>query len=306
MAGGICKLIPLRLNSQTLSWYLDMIELENAITSKTKILLLNTPHNPTGKVFTHEEYLQIVDIVNRHPHITVVMDEVSHSFNLYLLILSSYLYFILYYLKVYEKLVYDGRVHNRFCTYPNMWDRTLTVSSAGKTFSCTGWKVGWIYGASNLITPIMLANQWIQFSVSTPAQRALVEILEKADQPYEGFNTYYDYICNTYERKRNYLVETLQNVSLTPVIPQGGFFIMANISNIAFPDKYLEQPLPNGSNATRDWGFARWLTIEVGVTPIPPTSFYTPDNRFQGENLGKYKISFFYIIFYLFIYYYNF
>lgn len=76
MAGGICKLIPLRLNQETLTWSLDMIELENAITPKTKILLLNTPHNPTGKVFTHEEYLQIVDIVNRNPHITVVMDEV--------------------------------------------------------------------------------------------------------------------------------------------------------------------------------------------------------------------------------------
>lgn len=168
-----------------------------------------------------------------------------------------------------------------------MWERTLTVSSSGKTFSCTGWKVGWIYGAAHLVTPIMLANQWIQFSVSTPAQRALVEVLEKADQPYEGFSTYYDYIRHTYERKRNYLVETLQNVSLTPVIPQGGFFVMANISNTTFPDTYLQQPLPNGSNATRDWGFARWLTIEVGVTPIPPTSFYTAENRFQGENLGK-------------------
>ena len=177
-----------------------------------------------------------------------------------------------------------------------MWERTLTVSSSGKTFSCTGWKVGWIYGASHLITPIMLANQWIQFSVATPIQRALVEVLEKANLPYEGFTTYYDYICHTYERKRNYLVETLQNVSLAPVIPQGGFFIMANIAAVNFPDKYLEQPLPNGSSATRDWGFARWLTIEVGVTPIPPTSFYTPNNRFQGENLGNLVFLFFFVL----------
>jgi kynurenine---oxoglutarate transaminase / cysteine-S-conjugate beta-lyase / glutamine---phenylpyruvate transaminase len=168
-----------------------------------------------------------------------------------------------------------------------MWDRTLTVSSAGKTFSCTGWKVGWIYGAAHLLTPIMLANQWIQFSVSTPAQRALVEILEIADQPYEGgFSSYYDFLRDLYQKKRNHLVETLQAVSLTPVIPQGGFFVMANTSQIQYPDSYLEQALPNGSPATRDWGFARWLTIEVGVTPIPPTSFYSQETRLLGENLG--------------------
>lgn len=168
-----------------------------------------------------------------------------------------------------------------------MWDRTLTVSSAGKTFSCTGWKVGWIYGAAHLLNPIMLANQWIQFSVSTPAQRALVEILEKAEESYEGYASYYEYLRTMYETKRNYLVESLQTVGLTPVIPQGGFFVMANTSNIQYPAHYLEQPLPNGSAATRDWGFARWLTIEVGVTPIPPTSFYSPETRLLGENLGK-------------------
>lgn len=167
-----------------------------------------------------------------------------------------------------------------------MWDRTLTVSSAGKTFSCTGWKVGWIYGAAHLLNPIMLANQWIQFSVSTPAQRAVAEILEKAEEPYEGYSSYYEYLRTMYEKKRNYLVETLQNVGLTPVIPEGGFFIMANTSRISYPEHYLEQPLPNGAPATRDWGFARWLTIEVGVTPIPPTSFYSPETKVLGENLG--------------------
>jgi aspartate/methionine/tyrosine aminotransferase len=172
-----------------------------------------------------------------------------------------------------------------------MWDRTLTVSSAGKTFSCTGWKVGWIYGPAPLINPIMLANQWVQFSVSTPAQRAMVEILEVAEQPYGGCESYYEYLRQMYEGKRNHLVETLRSVGLTPVVPQGGFFAMANTSQIRFPDQFLEQPLPNGSSATRDWGFARWLTIEVGVTPIPPTSFYSQDTRHLGENLGSSSLS---------------
>ena len=277
MAGGVTKFVPLRLDEQ-LIWKFDVEELERAITANTKILLINTPHNPTGKVFNHEEILQIIEIVKRNPQLTVVMDEVrwtSFLFNIHSL--SS---------QVYEKLVYDGQSHLRFCSYPGMWDRTLTVSSAGKTFSCTGWKVGWIYGASHLVNPIMLANQWIQFSVSTPAQRALVEILEIADQPYGDCGSYYEYLRQMYERKRNHLVETVQTVGLTPVIPQGGFFVMANTSQIQFPPQYLEQPLPNGSTATRDWGFARWLTIEVGVTPIPPTSFYSQDTRQLGENLG--------------------
>lgn len=77
MAGGVSKFVPLRLNEETLKWTFDINELERAITAQTKILLINSPHNPTGKVFTHEEILQIVDIVNRNPQLTVVMDEVS-------------------------------------------------------------------------------------------------------------------------------------------------------------------------------------------------------------------------------------
>lgn len=142
--------------------------LDRAITQRTKILLLNTPHNPTGKVFTEAELLEIAALLRRHPHVTVVMDE------------------------VYEKLVYDGRcvlrcspqqhthrantanatrTHARMAAVPGMWDRTLTVSSCGKTFSCTGWKVGWVYGPERLVKPVMLANQWVQYSVSTPTQR---------------------------------------------------------------------------------------------------------------------------------------
>lgn len=99
-----------------------------------------------GKVFSLEELQAIADILSRHPHVTVVMDE------------------------VYEKLVYDGNTHIRLASLPNMWDRTLTVSSCGKTFSCTGWKVGWVYGAAHLVKPVVLANQWIQYCVSSPTQ----------------------------------------------------------------------------------------------------------------------------------------
>jgi kynurenine--oxoglutarate transaminase/cysteine-S-conjugate beta-lyase/glutamine--phenylpyruvate transaminase len=138
-----------------------------------------------------------------------------------------------------------------------MWDRTLTISSSGKTFSCTGWKLGWLYGDAKLIKPVMLANQWIQFSVSTPTQVAMADILEHAEQPYEGFSSYFAYIRDVYEKKRNFLLDVLRISNLPPYVPEGGFFIISDTTKLQFPDLYLEQSLPSGQRATRDWGFAR-------------------------------------------------
>ena len=232
MAGGVCKRVPLELQDGL--WKLDMNKLESSITPKTKIMLLNTPHNPTGKVFTREELMEVAEILKRHPHVTAVCDE------------------------VYEKLVYDGKTHIRLASLPDMWDRTVTVSSVGKTFSCTGWKVGWAYGPAHLIKPITLANQWIQYCVSTPASRAIVEILKKSDSEYKGFATYYDFIRNEYERKRNDLVGTLTDANLKPIIPEGGFFVIADTSSYMPTEEHFNLPGPDGSTpVSRDWAFAR-------------------------------------------------
>lgn len=233
MAGGVCKQVPLILNPTTGKWTVDFNLLEAAISSKTKILLINTPHNPTGKVFTQYELEQIAIMVRKNPQLTVVMDE------------------------VYEKLVFDGRTHVRFAGLPDMWERTISVSSCGKTFSATGWKVGWAYGHADLIKPIILTNQWIQFCVSAPTQRALVKILKRADEPYDHFNTYYDFVCNQYERKRDNLFHSLQQGNLNPYNPEGGYFIIADTSKYVIPQKYLDMPGPSGEKVTRDWGFAR-------------------------------------------------
>ena len=106
--------------------------------------------------------------------------------------------------EVYEKMVYDGRKHVHLCSLPGMWDQTITISSAGKTFSATGWKVGWAYGAADLIKPIMMANQWIQYSVATPNCRAIAEVLEKSEDPYEGA-PYFEHLQGEYARKRDHL-----------------------------------------------------------------------------------------------------
>lgn len=154
--------------------------------------------------------------------------------------------------------MYDGKQHLRLAAYPDMWNRVLTVSSSGKTFSCTGWKVGWVYGAAHLVKPVMLANQWVQFSVSTPTQRAIAEVIEIAKEPYEGHTSYYHYVNSLYQSKRDKLVAALQSARMVPYVPEAGFFIMTDTSAHEFPSSYLDLPGPDGkAPVTRDWGFAR-------------------------------------------------
>lgn len=242
MAGGTCSFVPIELNTTTSKWEVDFAKLEAAITPKTKVMLLNTPHNPTGKVFTREELEQVAGILRRHPHVIAISDE------------------------VYEKLVYDGREHVRLASLPDMWERTLTISSCGKTFSCTGWKVGWVYGAAPLVKAVALANQWVVFCVSTPTQRAMATILTEADQPYQGFPDYYAFVRNQYETKRNDLADSLRLGDIKPYVPEGGFFIMADTSKYEVPEKYVLQPGPSGeSPVTRDWAFARYLLCYFAV-----------------------------------------
>lgn len=197
MAGGTAVYVPLRPPaSATEQWQLNMAELEAAITPRTKLLLLNTPHNPTGKVLTEAELTTIAEIMRRHPHVTIITDE------------------------VYEHLVYYGRKHTRFASLPDMFDRTITVSSAGKTFSVTGWKIGWTIGPKHLINPIMLANQWVQFSVSTPCQRAITHMIEYAAQPYLEYNSYYAYLQDTYQKKFDFLINMVKEAGLKPLVTE--------------------------------------------------------------------------------------
>jgi aspartate/methionine/tyrosine aminotransferase len=270
MAGGVSKAVPLELNRATGKWELDFEKYEKAITPKTRLLLINTPHNPTGKVFTLDELNQISYILNKYTHVTAVTDE------------------------VYEKLVYDNKQHIRLASLPGMWERTLTISSSGKTFSATGWKIGWVYGAEHLVKPIVLANQWIQYCVSTPAQWAIAKVLKESNNPYEGYPSYYEYVRQQYQRKRDSLVESLRDGHFEPYVPEGGFFIMADTSKYDPTEEYMKQPGLDGLPVTRDWAFARWLTVERGITPIPPSAFYTPETKHLAANLGKFNFNFIY------------
>jgi len=272
MAGGKCVFVPLRPtgegNGASSVFQLDLSELEAAITDRTKVLLLNSPHNPTGKMFTKSELEGIAEIVQKHPSITVVSDE------------------------VYEHIIFDPEQepHISIATIPGMFEQTLTLSSSGKTFSCTGWKVGWAVGPPHLVKAVSAVQQWVNFSAPTPNQDAIAQAMIQAREPYEGFPTYYSFLANEYKRKRSILQDALSSAGMTPLVPPGSFFIMADSSRLTVPDSFLAQetaampvnPMP------RDWACSRWLTEHVGVTAIPPSAFYSTPNVPLASNLLRF------------------
>lgn len=274
MAGGKPIYCPLRpssdpetMHSSSLHFTLDLNELKGHLSDKTKVLLLNTPHNPTGKMFRREELEGIAKILDDYPDVIVVSDE------------------------VYEHIVFDAMTepHISPAVVPGFWDRTITLSSAGKTFSCTGWKVGWAVGPPRLIQAMTAVQQWVNFSAPTPNQDAIAQcLLVAGKEPYEGHDTYYQYVASEYRRKRDLLVNALETANMTPVIPPGGFFIMADTTNVEFDDPQEVTDAMPTTPMPRDWALSRWLTREVGVTAIPPSAFYSPENVPLASNLLRF------------------
>ena len=292
MAGGIPVYCPLRpqstssttggsIPSASKHFTLDLDELEHHLTQKTKVLILNTPHNPTGKMFSRSELEGISKLLERYPQVVVIADE------------------------VYEHIVFDPvkEPHISPASIDGLWDKTITLSSAGKTFSCTGWKVGWAVGPARLIQAMTAVQQWVNFSAPTPNQDAIAQSLQMArDEPFEGHDNYYQYLAAEYLRKRDLLTEALLSAGMTPIIPPGGFFIMADTSNIdpttatittskdkglAYDPTEVTAAMPTNP-MPRDWALSRWLTRNVGVTAIPPSAFYSTENVPLAKNLLRF------------------
>jgi len=191
--------------------------------------MLNTPHNPTGKVFTRAELELIAELCIEHDTL-VLADE------------------------VYDQLVFDGAVHLPIATLPGMWERTLTVNSTGKTFSLTGWKIGYAVGPAWLNDALRAAHQWITFSTATPLQVAAAAALEGAEA-----HGYYAAFRAEYAERYALLRGILEGAGLPTLPTEGGYFIMADIAATGFAS---------------DIDFCRWLVRELGVAAIPPSVFY--------------------------------
>ena len=221
MAGAVPRVVSL----QAPDFRIDGDALRRAFTDKTRLLVLNNPHNPTGRVFDRAELSLIAELCIERD-VVVVADE------------------------VYEHLVYDGE-HVPMATLPGMRDRTVTISSAGKTFSCTGWKVGWACAAPELTSALRTAKQFLTYTNATPFQHAVALGL--------GLPDVYDEVVTGYRHRRDLLTDGLAAAGFDVLRPEGAFFVTVDIRPLGYTD---------------DVEFCMMLPVKAGVVGIPCSSFY--------------------------------
>ncbi|MFJ4939572.1 pyridoxal phosphate-dependent aminotransferase [Streptomyces pseudovenezuelae] len=231
MAGG--TRVPVTLRPHEGSFRLDLDELRAAVTDRTRLLLINTPHNPTGTVLTRAELTAIAELAVERD-LLVVTDE------------------------VYEHLVFDEAEHIPLATFPGMRERTVTIGSAGKTFSFTGWKVGWITATPALVTAVRSAKQFLTYVSSGPFQYAVAEALALPDSYFAAFRA-------DMRAKRDLLASGLAEAGFEVFRPAGTYFVTTDIRPLGESDGFA---------------FCRALPERAGVVAIPNAVFY--DHREAG------------------------
>ncbi len=222
MAGAIPRAV--RLRDPDLGY--DPDELERLFGPRTRLVVLNTPHNPSGKVWSRDELDHLAGLCVRHD-VVAVTDE------------------------VYEHLVYGGE-HVPLASLNGMRERTVTISSAAKTFSFTGWKIGWACAAPELTDAVRTAKQWVTFTNGTPFQLAIAEALRLDD-------AYFDDLRDSYRTRRDLLCEGLDAIGFDVVEPEGTYYVMADIRPLGEDD---------------DVAFCRSLPERVGVAAVPVSGFH--------------------------------
>ena len=236
LAGAVARPVTLRPPAYSF----DPDELRNAITPKTRLLLLNTPHNPTGKVFDRDEMQFVADLAIEHDLI-VLTDE------------------------VYEHLTFDGAEHIAMATLPGMRDRVLSISSGGKTFNTTGWKIGWLCGPEWLVTAARTAKQFLTFVNGGPFQPAIATGLGLSDE-------YFDGLAADLQAKRDRLLPGLHAAGFDVFPTRGTYFVTVDI-----------RPLRKDGDGM---AFCRELPHRCGVVAIPNEVFYA--NRHEGRHLVRF------------------
>ncbi len=226
MAGGVRRPVTLRAPD----FRLDLDELRAAVTPRTRFVLLNSPHNPTGTVLNRAELQGVADVAIEHD-LVVITDE------------------------VYEHLVFGDHEHIPLATLPGMFERTLTLSSAGKSYSFTGWKVGWATGPVPLVGALLAAKQWLTFTSGSPLQPAVAYALDEVpDFPAT--------LATELQARRDLLCAGLADVGLDVLIPDGTYFATTDVTDLGWKD---------GSS------FCLALPERAGVVAIPTQGFYDSD-----------------------------
>ncbi|KAG9242220.1 kynurenine aminotransferas-like protein [Calycina marina] len=264
MPGGKIVYVPLHPpkngateNTSSSEWAIDFNELSRAFTSKTKMIVLNTPHNPIGKVFSKDELLKIGELCVKN-NVIILSDE------------------------VYDRLFYVP--FTRIATLSQEIERlTITVGSAGKNFYATGWRVGWLIGPPHLLTYVSAAHTRICYSSVSPLQEAAAIGFEEADT-----NGFWEAAVKEMKEKLNRFNEIWAELDLPFSDPEGGYFVLVNMSKVHLPCDY---PFPDHvKNRPRDFKLSWFLIQEVGVAAIPPTEFYTDENAHIGEDWLRFAV----------------
>lgn len=256
-------------------WIIDLKEFEAAITPKTRMIVLNSPHNPIGKVFSKEELQSIGDLCVKH-NLIILSDE------------------------VYDRLYYVP--FTRIATLsPEIEKLTITVGSGGKQFYATGWRVGWLIGQEHLIKYVSAAHTRICYSSVSPLQEATAIGFEEADKydfwetskremksKVDKFNKIWDELglpvsralCHTFALYRTNFTQYSD--------PEGGYFVLVNMAKVKLPEDYKFPP--HVANRPRDFKLSWFLIMEIGVAAIPPTEFFIPQNAYIVEDWLRFAV----------------
>ncbi len=224
---------------ESAQWSFDPEELAGAFSNRTRAIIVNSPNNPTGKVFTRDELEQIARLC-QHWGVIAITDE------------------------IYEHILYESAVHVPMATLDGMADRTVTINSLSKTFSVTGWRVGWTVAPQDLTGAIRKVHDFLTVGAAAPLQAAAAVALGSPPEYYRG-------LAETYRSKRDRLLRILREAGFVCFPPQGAYYIMTDITAFGFPD---------------DVAFARHLVTDVGVASVPGSSFY------RDASSGRTKVRF--------------
>lgn len=217
-------------------WSFDEQELARAFNDKTRAIIINTPHNPTGKVFSREE-LSVIAALCQKWGVLALTDE------------------------IYEHILYDGREHVSIASLPGMRDLTVTINSLSKTYSVTGWRVGWAIARPELTLPIRKVHDFLTVGAPAPLQRAGVTAVNMSQ-------AYYDALHNEYDERRRFMLETLDQIGIEYHSPQGAYYAFCDISKFGHKS---------------DLSFTKYLVKDIGVAVVPGGSFFGADNPLKHK-----------------------
>jgi aminotransferase len=231
--------VPVFVPTTAPDWSFSMQELEQAVTAKTRAIIINTPSNPSGKVWTRAELQQIAEFCDRHD-LFVFTDE------------------------IYEHFIYDDQEHISAATLPGMWDRTITISGLSKTFSITGWRIGYAICAAKWAEAIGNFSDLVYVCSPTPLQIGAAAGVVALD------DEYFVKLAAKYRRKREMICAALDDVGLTPCVPQGAYYVLADVSSLPGDDSKAK---------------CMYLLDRTGVGSVPGQAFFVSP---QGENIARF------------------